>query len=465
MLLRPYQIEAIDKMREMMSRGCRSVLYQGATGSGKTLLTAFMLKTCVEKNKKAFFICHRRELVKQSIRAFGQLELPYGVISAGWWEDKKKPIQIASIQSLIRRHHKYAKPNLIVWDEAHHLGAASWQKLHAQYPGAYHIGLTATPCRLDGKGLGGFFKEMLRGPSVASLIDAGYLSKYRLFAPSSISTQGIHTQMGDFNKSELNIAADRPTITGDAISHYQRLASGKRAVVFCVSIEHSKHVVAQFQAAGIQAEHVDGETPMEVRDNAIRRFCDGTLKVLSNVELFGEGFDVPNIEAAILLRPTQSLGLYLQQIGRALRPAVGKSEAIIMDHAGNCQRHGFPDEGREWSLEGGAHDRMASAGSGVSVRVCGKCFAAQYAGSSTCRFCGASFEIKPREVDQVPGTLEEVDPEVIRQNRIQKIKEQGSAKDFQALVALGKKRGYKSPYGWARHLIAARTEKEEGRTK
>lgn len=176
--------------------------------------------------------------------------------------------------------------------------------------------------------------------------------------------------MGDFVRSELSTVVDKPLITGDAIAHYQRHAYGKRAVVFCVSVEHSKHVVSSFNAAGIAAVHVDGETPTEVRDDAIKHFARGNVKIISNVELFGEGFDCPSIEAAILLRPTKSLGLYLQQIGRALRPYPGKENAIILDHSGNCLRHGLPDEEREWSLRAAtAHEkgsRIVRFGKGLS---------------------------------------------------------------------------------------------------
>lgn len=439
-----------------MLQGCKSVLLQAPTGSGKTLLTAWMLKSCAARRQRAFFVVHRRELVKQSIRAFSEVGLPYGVISAGWWEEPTQPVQIASIQSLIRRHHKHAKPNLIVWDEAHHVGAKSWKALYNQYPEAYHIGLTATPCRLDGQGLGAWFADMVHGPSVTWLIEKGFLSRYKLYAPPGISTTGIHTRMGDFAAGELAAAVDRPTITGDAIAHYQRLAPNKRAVVFAVSIEHSKHVVSQFQAAGIAAEHVDGETQTEVRDAAIRRFEAGTTKVLSNVELFGEGFDLPAIEAAILLRPTQSLGLYLQQVGRSLRPSPGKEHAIILDHAGNCKRHGLPDDERSWSLAGGAVSDRLSANGG-SVRVCPRCFAAQMSGTFICQFCGFPFEVESREVAQVAGTLEEIDVLAIR---TQRLREQGSAPDMRALIALGIQRGYKKPHAWAAFVFRARQAKK-----
>lgn len=258
--------------------------------------------------------------------------------------------------------------------------------------------------------------------------------------------------MGDFKRDELNAAVDKPTITGDAIKHYMKLASGKRAVVFCVSIEHSKHVVSQFQAAGIPSAHVDGETPTEERDDAIQRFSRGDIKVLSNVELFGEGFDLPSLEVAILLRPTQSLGLYLQQVGRSLRPYPGKEFALILDHAGNCSRHGLPDEERSWSLEGHEGARKTSETS-ESVKICPKCFAAQFPGRTYCAFCGTTFEVKYRQVESVEGNLTEVDLDQLR--RIKR-SEQGRCSTLEDLVELGKKRGYKFPYRWAKFLFQAR---------
>jgi DNA repair protein RadD len=345
----------------------------------------------------------------------------------------------------------------------HHVAAGSWSKIYSAFPDAFHIGLTATPERLDGTGLRSWFSEMVKGPSVSWLIENKYLAPYRLYAPAGISTQNIKTQMGDFAKAQLVEAADKPRITGDAIKHYFKYAKGKRAVVFCVSIEHSKHVVEQFVAAGIPAEHVDGETETEVRDAAIKRFESGETLVLSNVELFGEGFDLPAIEAAILLRPTKSLGLYLQECGRVLRPCPGKSEALILDHAGNCQRHGLPDEERDWSLEGWEGNRKRSKGdTATSVKICPRCFAAQFSGLPSCRFCGHTFLVQSREVEQVDGELVEVDPTIIRR---QKLQEQGQAQSFEDLVKLGERRGYKRAYLWAKHLWNHRQAKKlaEGR--
>ena len=260
----------------------------------------------------------------------------------------------------------------------------------------------------------------------------------------------------DFAINELVQAADKPTITGDAVNHYLKYARGKRAVVFCCSIEHSKHVVAQFGASGIPSSHVDGKTETTERDQAVRNFESGKILILSNVELFGEGFDLPAIEAAILLRPTQSLGLYLQQCGRALRPSPGKKEALILDHAGNCQRHGLPDEQRFWSLDG-RKMRNKQAVENVSVKVCPQCFAAQFSGKPVCSNCGYKFPVESREVDQVEGELVEIDPNTMR---IIRKREQGLCNNFEDLVALGRQRGYRRPEMWAKYVFQARQAKK-----
>lgn len=459
--LRPYQNEIIDRTRAAMLRGSRSLLIVSPTGSGKTALTAHMLSTASSKGMPSLFVVHRRELVKQSIRTFTKVGVRHGIIAAGFYPEKAPLVQIASVQTLARRWQDYRKPALIVWDECHHVAAKGWSDIHKALPEAYHVGLTATPQRLDGRGLGAWFKEMIDGPQVAWLIENGFLSRYKMFAPPGISTVGMHTRYGDFVKSEMESAADRPTITGDAIKHYLKHAAGKRAVVFCVSVEHSKHVVEQFRSAGVEAAHVDGETNVDERDRSIARFESGQIKVLSNVELFGEGFDLPAIEVAILLRPTASLGLYLQQVGRALRPSPGKESAIILDHAGNCERHGLPDEERVWSLDGRGSGKGDGASAG-SVKVCPKCFAAQFSGAPKCKLCGHVFEVNTaaRQVENVDGELVEVDAEALRRKRNE---EQKGARTEDELVEIGKRRGYKRPHAWARHILLYRKQREAER--
>lgn len=457
--LRPYQTDIISRTRQLMAKGCRSILIQAPTGSGKTLLTAHMLHTAASKGMRSIFVVHRRELIKQSTQAFALEGLKHGIIAAGFLEDKRHLVQIASVQTIARRALRYAQPRLIVWDEVHHVASRSWAELFGSFRDAFHIGLTATPERLDGQGLGTFFKEMIHGPSVQSLIEQGYLSPYKLYAPMTINTEGVHSRMGDFVKSELSNVVDKPSITGDVVAHYKKYCDGKRAIVFACSINHSKHVVEKFRAEGINAHHVDGETEADVRDRAIQDFKTGNVQVLSNVELFGEGFDVPAMEVAILMRPTQSLSLYLQQIGRSLRPFEGKATAVILDHVGNCLRHGLPDDERNWSLAGRDERRAKKEGQSVSVRVCPKCFAAQQAGVPVCKFCGFTFEGKLRKIDEKEGELSEVD---LVARRTQAKMEQGSAESLEELTRLGILRGYKFPRRWAYYVFKSRQEKKLG---
>ena len=362
MKLRPYQQQGLDEIRAHLRDGRRSVLWQMPTGAGKTASTAHMLGSAASKGRRAWFVVHRRELILQSHRAFVDAGVPHGIVAAGFDVSNRRNVQICSVQTLARRLERMAPPDLIVWDECHHLAAGSWSAIYERFPIAVHVGLSATPIRLDGRGLDGHFDVMVRGPSVRELIETGYLVPYRLFAPGTPDLSAVHTRMGDFVKGEVSAVMDKPRVVGDAVDHYRKLAMGRRAVVFAVSIEASHRIVAAFRAAGIPAEHVDGETDARDRDAAIKRFERGETRILSNVDLFGEGFDLPAIEAVIMLRPTQSLSMYLQQVGRALRTSPGKDDALILDHAGNALRHGLPDDDREWSLAGGGDVRAEGGG-------------------------------------------------------------------------------------------------------
>lgn len=454
--LRPYQETLIDKIREKMNQGSKRILVVAPTGSGKTAMVAHMLGTASNKGLRSVFNVHRRELIKQSIEAFYKAEVRHGIIANSFVENTHPLCQIASVQTLARRLNKYRAPRLCIWDECHHIAAGQWKNIFNAYRGSFHIGVTATPERLDGKGLREWFDCMIEGPSVSELIEEGWLSPYKLYAPQKIDMTGVHKRMGDYNISEAEELIDKPTITGSAINEYKKLAEGKRAVVFCLSIKHSVHVAEQFKASGVPAIHVDGNTPVHERDRAIELFESGQVKVLCNVDLFGEGFDLPAIEAAILLRPTQSLSLYLQQVGRSLRPAEGKTHAIILDHVGNWERHGLPDQKREWSLDGRAKVPKGQKAE-PSIRVCEKCYAAQPPGRSTCIYCDHEFVIKHREIAEVDGELAEVNATAMKAKRKN---ETWQAKSLEELYQLGLKRGYKHPRQWAKHMFNARQQRK-----
>jgi superfamily II DNA or RNA helicase len=442
--LRPYQQQIVADCRSAFREGERDVLVQLATGGGKTVLGSFMVHGSSNRGRVCWWLVHRRELIRQASQTFYGMGIPHGIIAGGHASDPLARVQVGSIQTIARRLDRLPPPDMIVFDETHHIGAAQWSEVHARFPNAYKLGLTATPWRLDGRGLGAWFGRMVQGPTVGDLIAAGSLSQYRLFAPSQPDMSDVETQAGDYKQRQLAQVMDKPAITGDAVQHYQQLCGRKRAVAFGCSIEHSRNIAAEFRAASIVAEHVDGQMDHDARDAAVARFVSGETLVLCNADLFGEGFDVPAIEAAILLRPTQSLSLYLQQVGRALRPAPGKDRAIVLDHAGNSLRHGLPDDEREWSLEDREKKRRAAKEAESPVRQCLKCFRV-YRPAKACPGCGTVAPVQAREVEQRDGALVEVNAGAAKRQRAAEERDCETLDDW---IRLGAARGYKP--GWAR---------------
>jgi DNA repair protein RadD len=463
--LRDYQHDLLEQARGLIRSGARSLIIQSPTGSGKTVLVAQMLKTAAERGYRAWFCVHRRELVNQSVRTLTESAgMDVGVVAAGFPGNRKLPVQVCSIGTLRNRRHALTAPSLIVWDECHHTAAKTWADIFEAYPNAAHVGLTATPERLDGTGLDKWFQHLVIGPSVAWLIEHGYLSKYRLFAPPPPNLSAVNILAGDYNRKELSAAMGRSTVTGDVISHYRRHAAGKRMIVFAWSIESSMLIAGKFRACGIEAEHVDGDTEDRERDAAMERFKRGETLVLTNVDLFGEGVDVPAMEAVALLRPTQSLTLYLQQVGRALRPSPGKDAAIILDHAGNCRRFGLPDDERVWSLEG--RKRGGVRDDAAPIRQCPACYAVMSAAADRCGECGYLFVSMPREMNEVAGDLQEV--EAASLSKFERLKEQANAKTLDDLIKIARLRNYKNPEKWAamieRHRKARQAAREAAET-
>lgn len=292
------------------------------------------------------------------------------------------------------------------------------------------------------------FDDMVMGPTVADLIADGFLSRYRAFAPSTPNLKKVRVRGGDFCADELEDEMMKPTLVGDVVEHYRKLATGKRAILFATSIKHSKALVEAFEASGVAAAHLDGETPKGQREATVADFTAGRIAVLSNVGLFGEGFDVPAVEAAILARPTKSLSLHLQMIGRALRTAPGKDHAIILDHAGNLERLGFPDDGFEWSMDG-VEKKKRKAGDEDPIKQCPTCFCV-HRPAPICPACGHAYEAKPREIEQVAGELTEV---VARGETTTKAR-QWQLKTLEDLIAHGRAKGYKP--GWAYRVWSSR---------
>lgn len=451
--LRPYQQQVIDETRAAFGQRHRAVQLCLPTGGGKTFTASTIVHGAAAKGNVTWWLTHRRELATQASQTFHGLDVPHGLVQAGHVQNPNACVQVASIQTIVRRLDELPEPNLIVFDESHHIGAASWDAIFHRFPRAKVLGLTATPWRLDGQGLGRWFTHMVMGPTTADLIAMGSLSPYRLFAPATPDLSGVATTAGDYQRGALAKAMDKPQIVGDAIAHYRSLCPNKRAVVFAAGVENSQTIAAQFNAAGIAAEHVDGSMPAEMRDAAVDRFRRGETLILCNADLFGEGFDVPAIEAAILLRPTKSLSLHLQQVGRALRPSEGKDCAIILDHAGNSLVHGLPDDPREWSLADREKKKRTTPAE-VAVRTCEECFFVYRPQVRACPQCGHAPEVKAREIEVIDGTLTEVK----RVENIQKRREVGKAQTLEDFQRIAAERGYKP--GWAHQMMRVRSSRQ-----
>lgn len=458
--LRPYQSEITDAIRSAYASGKRAPMVCLSTGGGKTTIFSYIAKNATAKNKTVFLLCHRAELTKQiagTLARFGthhQIIAPGPIVRQCQVEQFKglgrsfvsgtAGAYVASVQTLIKRLDKYPNPDLIIVDEAHHLTEQStWGRIVAAYPDAKILPVSATPCRLDGRGLGvghgGFADDLINGPTMRELIDAGYLSPYRIFAPpTELDLSHVKKRMGDFAKDQLTEAMDKPVITGSAVEHYKKLTAGKRAIVFCVSVAHAEHVAAEFNAAGVVAESLDGTIDALERDARIKRFSDGKTLVLTSCEIVSEGFDLPAIEVAILLRPTASLALYLQQVGRALRVFEGKTEAIILDHVGNVLRHGLPDEEREWTLEGVTRRAKSKQDEEPDVKIstCDKCYAI-HEPAPVCPVCGFVYPVKERKLEQTEGELKEIGADELEAMRRKQRALQGQAQSVEQMVAQG----------------------------
>lgn len=444
--LRDYQEVLLDKTRRAL-RVHRRVLMQLPTGGGKTVCAGTMLAGAASQGKRAWFVVHRRELVEQTAKTLERVGLRHGFCAAGFPPRYKEPVTLCSVQTLRSRADRLPPPDLICWDEAHHCAAGAWRRISDQFPNAFHVGLTATPERLDGKGLDGLFNAIVPGPTVAWLIDNGHLSRYRVWAAAAPPVDDVKDRGADFDAGALAAHMDKPHLTGDAVEHYLKICPSARAVVFCVNVTHALHTRDAFRAAGVACEELDGSADARTRRETVRDFRAGRIRVLTSVDLFGEGFDLPELEAVILLRPTKSLGLYLQQVGRCLRTAQGKEGAIILDHAGNVARHGLPDEEREWTLQGRRKKRSGKS----PHKVCGNCFGSCAVSAPECPYCGAPFVGAPRELDHRDGQLFELDVEALRLVQRSEVKQ---ARTREELEAIARARGYKP--GWVRHILSAR---------
>ena len=434
--LRDYQQELVDAACAEIRNGRRSVLCVCATGGGKSYCFMDMASRC---KGKVLVLVHRGELKEQHIREFRKNEIPMDNIT------------VETVQTVYRHLDDYNDIRVVIADEAHLFLARTFKAVveHFKSQGAYTIGFSASPCRLDGSSMSDIFDSMVDGPQTAELIDKKRLCPYEYYAPLTVDVSELKKQRGDYVTSEVENLME-PAIYGRVIDEYKRLCPDKQAIAFCCSIKHSKQVAQQFRDAGIVAQHVDGNTPAKEREAIMESFRAGDIQILTNVNLFSEGISVDGIGAVIMLRPTASLALCLQQWGRGLRYQDGKVCTII-DCVGNYTRHGLPDEHREWTLEGNVKEHKEHNEDGTfTVRQCPFCYKV-FQTKPVCPYCGEEYPLHVRELK----AMEEIELKKITEAEAkaeQERKEQlkidiRNARNAADFFAIAKKNGYSQ--GWA----------------
>lgn len=469
--LRDYQEEVVQGVRDAILAGHRKILVAVPTGGGKTTIAGHMIHGSLGNGRRSLFLAHRKELVEQCYdrltceqRGFG-LKYDTGLIMAGCPPRRRKPVQVASLQTLIRR--ELPQSHLVFVDEAHHSLSASFLQLLEQYQaaGAIIIGLTATPYRLDGRGLGDVYDVIVAPVSVGDLIGRGYLTPVRYYGTRKDLepvTEDVKVRAGEFDAAQLYAKFDKRELYDGVVQNYLRFAEASKAIVFNVNVEHSLKVVAAFRAAGIGAEHVDGETPRGERERILHDFRNGAFEVLCNVNILTEGFDLPAIETVILNRATKSKSLYLQMVGRGLRPSPGKSHCVVIDQGGNVRQFGPVEAPQEYVLEYTAPKGSKGSGAGQGappMKECPACEQLLLVQVRECGGCGHQFEASHQQLKQedfleltdfLPATVKAkpVTPAHLRK-RFTDMTE-AELREFQEL------KGYKP--GWVYAQLQRRTE-------
>lgn len=441
LLLRDYQIDLLLKTVDAFKNGFHRPLIVAPCGAGKSYLFAEMIR---RTKGEVLVLTHRRELKQQHEQLLQRL----GITNA----------RVSMILTEANRLGRYPTPSLIVADEAHLSRSNSWVKV-IEYYDTYTVGLSATPVRLDGKPLGDIYDCLIEGVDVKWLIENERLAPYEYYAPTLVDTSNLKVVGGDYVTSELEQLMNERAIYGDVISNYRKFASGERAIVYCVSIKHAMDTAISFNNAGIRAAMLSANTPSRERSQIMDDFRNGLITVLVNVGIISEGISIDEVSCCMLLRPTESVALGIQQMMRCMRYMPGK-KAKIIDFVGNYTRVGLPGEDRNWSLdEPTPKKKLTDEHGNFYIRCCPECFMT-FATAPTCPYCGASYPLHPREIK----AHEEIELKRITEEEAEKVErvkkaarvEQGRAQTFEELVRLGRSRGYKNPAFWASQVLRGR---------
>jgi len=483
---RDYQEDGLTDITQAFKESCNEVLYVSPTGSGKTVLFTYISLKANLKGSKGIILVHRIELLRQTSKALLKFEVEHGMVNSLYTPNFQTNIQVASVGTIVGRLNYFASinwiPDFIIIDECHHSNAKSYTKIidffKEQNSKLRIIGVTATPTRSDGQGLGidygGHFSKLIMGPQAKWLMEQGYLVYPKVYGtPEYLDLSGVDKSGSDYNKQQLSDLVDKPKITGSAVQHYEELCNGVPTIVFCVTVAHAEHVAQEFRDSGHKFYSIDGNTDDDKREWLINGLATGEVQGLTSCELISEGTDIPRATCAIELRPTQSKTLNMQQRGRVLRPvyadgydlktqagrlaAIAASEkpyAIILDHVNNTQRHGLPTDIQEWTLEGERKKRSAKKQeTAVRVTQCLSCFAV-HEPAPVCPECGHIYPIRDTTPKQVEGKLQEItEVDILKKQKRQEV---GRASTLEELVKISKERGYDPKWATIQYMLKAK---------
>lgn len=439
--LRPYQQDIYDKTRAAFATGARGVCCTLPCRSGKSYIMAKMIENA---RGPVLVLAHRNHLIKQHIELLSQL---------GIYTEK---VRVESVFTEAR-HLREDIPCMIIIDEAHLSEASSYRKVCEHYNSKV-VGFTASPARLDGKPLT-LFDTLITGITAQKLIEQGNISAYDYYAPDlGIDTDHVDMVAGEYNNGQLSELMCESAIYGDVLKYYHQLGEDRQAIAYCTSVKHSQKVADMFNENGISAVSIDGGMSQKERAKRMELFTAGKVKILANCNLISEGITLPNASVGLLLRPTCSLPLFIQQSCRVLTPVEGK-KAVIIDFVNNVQRHGLPTEEHQWSLgEPVPKRKQFNEDGSLVIKQCENCFRC-YQGKR-CPYCGAIHIPQGRELKQIKDVelqkIEAIKRETEEQQRKEARKEQGRARTYEELVKLATDRGYKNPRAWAYFIMKGR---------
>ena len=433
--LRDYQEELLNGVYNSMSKGNKNIMVQSPAGSGKSVTMSEVARRATEKGNRVLFIVHRRELVSQIKGTFIANDVDMELCHVG---------MVQTVSNRIKRGNE-PTPSIILVDEAHHSLAKTYTNIFESFPNAYVYGFTATPWRMSNKGFTDIFQELIPGKSVQWLIDNERLAPFKYYSVNLMDSDILtHNTTGDFNNDSITKAMQK-TIYGDAVTNYKKFADGKKTIIYTHNVESSINVAEKFKDNGYNALQVDGETNNQQRELAMEMFREGKVNILVNAELYGEGVDVPDCECVILLRPTESLTLFIQQTMRAMRYQPNK-QAIIIDHVGNWYRHGLPNTEHNWQEHFEGSKKKKSKDNSIPIKECPECFGVVESAYTICPYCGCEF---PKEEQERYDLIENAELEEVTEDKVFQLnlKTAEECESVEELYQLAKENGYKP--GWA----------------